>query len=147
MTADNAKKTSRFVKLATHFTYPLLPLWMNRFFNWSGSGERGYYLVWHWSGSCCKWNFSSLGYYFSKKIFWCRSSCTFGNNPYVLAWPSSESGALPLEGGVAVHLPRKLQVLIIQIKKKGNRREMAKKQNPFSKRKLFCSWNYWPQRN
>ena len=32
----------------------------------------------------------------------------FGNNPYVLAWPSSESGALPLEGGVAVAFAKEI---------------------------------------
>ena len=30
------------------------------------------------------------------------------SDPYVLAWPSAESGALPLEGGVAVAFAKEI---------------------------------------
>jgi acetyl-CoA carboxylase carboxyltransferase component len=80
----------------------------------------------------------------------------FGNNPYVLAWPSSESGALPLEGGVAVAFSKEIaSAKDPEKKRKEIEDEMAKKQNPFSKaetfsvheiidpsetRKYLCSW-------
>ena len=89
MTADNAKKTSRFVKLCDTFHLPII---------------------------------------------------TFvdGNNPYVLAWPSSESGALPLEGGVAVAFAKEIASADNPDKKRKEiEEEMAKKQNPFSKAESF----------
>jgi len=53
------------------------------------------------------------------KGFGVATAAHYGENAYVLAWPSVESGALPLEGGVAVAF----------------RREIASAENPDAKRK------------
>jgi acetyl-CoA carboxylase carboxyltransferase component len=44
-----------------------------------------------------------------RKSFGVAAAAHFGNNPYVIAWPSSESGALPLEGGVAVAFSKEIE--------------------------------------
>lgn len=53
------------------------------------------------------------------KGFGVATAAHFGDNAYVLSWPSVESGALPLEGGVAV----------------AYRREIAEAENPEQKRR------------
>ncbi len=42
------------------------------------------------------------------KGFGVATAAHYGNDAYVLAWPSVESGALPLEGGVAVAFHREI---------------------------------------
>jgi acetyl-CoA carboxylase carboxyltransferase component len=42
------------------------------------------------------------------KGFGVATAAHYGDNAYVLAWPSVESGALPLEGGVAVAFHREI---------------------------------------
>ena len=42
------------------------------------------------------------------KGFGVATAAHFGDNAYVLSWPSVESGALPLEGGVAVAFHREI---------------------------------------
>mgnify|MGYP006225203137 FL=1 len=73
-----------------------------------------------------------------RKSFGVAAAAHFGNNPYVLAWPSSESGALPLEGGVAVAFAKEIASADNPEKKRKEiEEEMAKKQNPFSKAESF----------
>ena len=43
-----------------------------------------------------------------RKCFGVAAAAHFGPNAYVLDWPSTESGALPLEGGVAVAFGREI---------------------------------------
>ena len=43
-----------------------------------------------------------------RKSFGVAAAAHFGPDPYVLAWPSAESGALPLEGGVAVAFAKEI---------------------------------------
>jgi acetyl-CoA carboxylase carboxyltransferase component len=43
-----------------------------------------------------------------RKTFGVAAAAHFGSDPYVLSWPSSESGALPLEGGVAIALAKEI---------------------------------------
>lgn len=43
-----------------------------------------------------------------RKSFGVAAAAHFGPNAYVLDWPSAESGALPLEGGVAVAFQRQI---------------------------------------
>jgi acetyl-CoA carboxylase carboxyltransferase component len=42
------------------------------------------------------------------KGFGVATAAHYANNAYVLSWPSMESGALPLEGGVAVAFHREI---------------------------------------
>ena len=43
-----------------------------------------------------------------RKAFGVAQAAHFSPNNYVLAWPSVESGALPLEGGVAIAFAREI---------------------------------------
>ena len=44
-----------------------------------------------------------------RKAFGVAAAAHFGPGGHVLAWPSAESGALPLEGGVAVAFRREIE--------------------------------------
>ena len=54
-----------------------------------------------------------------KKSYGVAAAAHYGNDAYILLWPSAEMGALPLEGGVAVAFGR----------------EIASSDNPEAKRK------------
>ena len=54
---------------------------------------------------CC--NRASLGVQV-QKAFGVAAQAHFGPAPYVLSWPSAASGALPVEGGVAVASAREI---------------------------------------
>ena len=44
-----------------------------------------------------------------KKSYGVAAAAHYGNDAYVLLWPSAEMGALPLEGGVAVAFGREIE--------------------------------------
>jgi acetyl-CoA carboxylase carboxyltransferase component len=93
------------------------------------------------------------------KSFGVAAAAHYGPQAYVLSWPSAETGALPVEGGVAVAFGR-------QIAKSGNpekaRRELEEKlasaRSPFpaaesfavhelidprNTRPMLCEWVEW----
>ena len=157
MTADNAKKTSRFVKLCDTFNLPIITFVDEPGFLIGPEAEKEATIL-HGTEAVLAVNDTSVPWatILVRKSFGVAAAAHFGNNPYVLAWPSSESGALPLEGGVAVAFSKEIaSAKDPDAKRKEIEDEMAKKQNPFSKaesfsvheiidpsetRKYLCSW-------
>ena len=91
-----------------------------------------------------------------RKSFGVAAAAHFGPDPYVLAWPSAESGALPLEGGVAVAFAKEIAAAEDpEAKRKEIEEKLSKSQSPFPRaeafsvheiidpketRKYLCSW-------
>jgi methylmalonyl-CoA decarboxylase subunit alpha len=69
-----------------------------------------------------------------RKNFGVAGAGHFAPNNYVLAWPSVESGALPIEGGVAVAFRREIEAAADPDAKRKELEEMlASQQNPFAR--------------
>ena len=139
MTADNAKKTSRFVKLCDTFHLPIITFVDEPGFLIGPEAEKEATIL-YGTEAVLAVNETSVPWatILVRKSFGVAAAAHFGNNPYVLAWPSSESGALPLEGGVAVAFAKEIASADNPDKKRKEiEEEMAKKQNPFSKAESF----------
>jgi acetyl-CoA carboxylase carboxyltransferase component len=62
----------------------------------------------------------------------------YGPSAYVLAWPSAESGALPVEGGVAVAFAREIAAAPDPIARRSELEEQfAARQSPFPRAEAF----------
>ena len=73
-----------------------------------------------------------------RKSFGVAAAAHFGEDPYVLAWPSSEAGALPLEGGVAVAFGKEIaKAKNPEKKRKEIEEKLAKSQSPFPRAEAF----------
>ena len=157
MTADNAKKTTRFIKLCDQFNIPILTVVDEPGFLIGKKAEEeatilyGTEAVLAAADSSVPW--CSL---LVRKSFGVAAAAHFGEDPYVLAWPSSEAGALPLEGGVAVAFGKEIaKAKNPEKKRKEIEEKLAKSQSPFPRaeafsvheiidpkdtRKYLCSW-------
>jgi acetyl-CoA carboxylase carboxyltransferase component len=94
-----------------------------------------------------------------RKTYGVAAAAHFAPNAYVLAWPSAEGGALPLEGGVAVAFGREIAAAPDP---DARRRELedafASERSPFARaesfgvhdlidprrtRPMLCDWIDW----
>jgi len=96
-----------------------------------------------------------------RKSFGVAGAAHFGQDAYVLAWPSIEMGALPLEGGVAVAFRRQIAEAPDPDAKRAELEEMFSKArtpyppaesfamheliDPRETRPLLCDWIEWIQ--
>ena len=72
------------------------------------------------------------------KAFGVAAQAHFGPQAYVLSWPSAKSGALPVEGGVAVAFSREIAAADDPAKRQRELEEMlATSQSPFPKSEGF----------
>ena len=63
----------------------------------------------------------------------------FGPHGTILAWPSAESGALPLEGGVAVAFRREIAAAADpEAKRQQLEEQLAARRSPFPRAELFA---------
>ena len=139
MTADNAKKTTRFIKLCDQFNIPILTVVDEPGFLIGKKAEEeatilyGTEAVLAAADSAVPW--CSL---LVRKSFGVAAAAHFGEDPYVLAWPSSEAGALPLEGGVAVAFGKEIaKAKNPEKKRKEIEEKLAKSQSPFPRAEAF----------
>ncbi|MDE0007862.1 MAG: propionyl-CoA carboxylase, partial [Gammaproteobacteria bacterium] len=95
------------------------------------------------------------------KGFGVATAAHYGPNAYVLAWPSVESGALPLEGGVAVAFHREIAAAEDPDEKRREIEEQLRQaRSPFPRaesfavhelidpretRPMLCRWVDWIQ--
>jgi len=96
-----------------------------------------------------------------RKAFGVAAAAHFGPNGHVLAWPSAESGALPLEGGVAVAFRREIEAAPDPEAKRAElEARLAARRDPYARAELFgvadlidprrtraalCAWIEWIQ--
>ncbi len=95
------------------------------------------------------------------KCFGVAGAAHFGPDAYVLDWPSAESGALPLEGGVAVAFGREIDAAPDpDAKRREIEQRIARSRNPYGAaesfavhdmidpretRPMLCDWIDWIQ--
>ncbi len=73
-----------------------------------------------------------------RKLFGVAGAAHFGPDAYVLAWPSAERGALPVEGGVAVAFGREIAAAENPEEKRRELEEaFAAGQSPFPRAESF----------
>ena len=73
-----------------------------------------------------------------RKSFGVAAAAHYGPDGYVLAWPSAESGPLPLEGGVAVAYKKEIAASKNPEKKRKEIEDkLSKTQNPFPRAESF----------
>ena len=110
MSAQGAQKTSRFVKLCDTFHLPIVSLVDEPGFLIGPEAEmeatilHGAEAVLAVTETSVPWSTVMI-----RKSFGVAAAAHFGPDGYVLAWPSAESGPLPLEGGVAVAFKKEIE--------------------------------------
>lgn len=139
MSADGARKTTRFVKLCDTFHIPIISLVDEPGFLIGPEAEvqatilHGTEAVLAVTESTVPWSSVMI-----RKSFGVAAAAHYGPEGYVLAWPSAESGALPLEGGVAVAFKKEIAAAKDpEAKRKEIEESMSKQQNPFPRAENF----------
>ncbi len=109
MTADGAQKTRRFVDLCNQFGLPIISLVDEPGFMIGPEAER-LATIRHGTAAVLATVQSRVPWasVIVRKAFGVAAAAHFGPGAYVLAWPSAEMGALPLEGGVAIAFGREI---------------------------------------
>lgn len=109
MTADGAQKLRRFVDLCDTFHLPVVSFVDEPGFFIGPDAERTATII-HGMSAICALMQTTMPWIsiIVRKVFGVAGAAHFGPDATVLAWPSAESGALPLEGGVAVAYRRQI---------------------------------------
>jgi len=139
MTADNAKKTTRFIKLCDQFNIPILTIVDEPGFLIGKKAEEDATILYGTEAVLAAAD-SSIPWctLLVRKSFGVAAAAHFGEDSYVLAWPSSEAGALPLEGGVAVAFGKEIaKAKDPEKKRKEIEDKLAKSQSPFPRAEAF----------
>ena len=139
MSAEGAQKTSRFIRLCDTFNIPIVSLIDEPGFLIGPDAEKagtilhGTEAVLATTESKVPWTSIMI-----RKSFGVAAAAHYGPDGYVLAWPSAESGPLPLEGGVAVAFKKEIaEAKNPEAKRKELEEKMAKNQNPFPRAEAF----------
>jgi acetyl-CoA carboxylase carboxyltransferase component len=103
MTADGAQKLRRFVELCDQFHLPIVSLMDEPGFMIGTDGERQA-TIRHGIAAIFTVQQTSVPWFtvIVRRSFGVAAGCHLGPGGIVVAWPSAQSGALPLEGGVAL---------------------------------------------
>jgi acetyl-CoA carboxylase carboxyltransferase component len=162
MTADAAQKYRRFIELCDTFHLPVVNFVDQPGFMIGPQAERegtiryGMAAVAAAAQASVPWAVVQV-----HKGFGVATAAHYAPGAYVLAWPSVESGALPLEGGVAVAFRREIEAAADP---EARRRELEdalrRDRSPFPRaesfavhelidpretRPLLCEWIAWIQ--
>jgi acetyl-CoA carboxylase carboxyltransferase component len=110
MDAEGAQKVRRFVEFCDTFHLPLVSLVDEPGFMIGSASEQA---------GTIRYGVEAISAVVTSRIPWCTvmvrkaygvaAAAHFGPRGHVLAWPSAESGALPIEGGVAVAFRREIE--------------------------------------
>ena len=109
MTADGAHKARRFMELCETFSLPIISLVDEPGFMIGSQAEReatirhGTTAVLTAAMTTVPWASVMI-----RRSFGVAQAAHYGPDGFVLAWPSAESGPLPVEGGVAVAFQREI---------------------------------------
>jgi methylmalonyl-CoA decarboxylase subunit alpha len=162
MTADGAHKMRRFVEMCETFHLPIVSFVDQPGFMIGPDAEKtatiryGTTAVLTTALSTVPWASVIV-----RRSFGVAQAAHYGPDGYVLAWPSAEVGALPVEGGVAVAFHREIAAAEDPDAKRQELEEMmAAKQTPFPRGESFsvhevidprdtrpklCDWVEWIQ--
>ncbi len=160
MTAAGAQKVRRFVETCETFHLPIVSFVDEPGFMIGSEAERAGTIRFGTAAvlavADCTVPWASV---IVRKSFGVASAAHYGADAYVLAWPSAEVGALPVEGGVAVAFGREIEAADDP---EARRRELeeafAARQSPFPRaesfsihelidpretRPMLCDWIEW----
>jgi acetyl-CoA carboxylase carboxyltransferase component len=109
MTADGAQKVRRFIDMCDTFGLPIVSFVDEPGFMIGPDAERAA-TIRHGAALMCAVMQSSVPWLsvIVRKVYGVAGGAHFGPGGMRIAWPSAESGALPVEGGVAVAFRREL---------------------------------------
>ncbi len=162
MTAHAAQKLRRFVELCDTFHLPIVSFVDEPGFLIGPDAERDA-TIRHGTAAIFAVMQSSVPWVsvIVRKVFGVAGAAHFGPGGHVLAWPSAESGALPLEGGVAVAFRREIEAAPDPEAKRRELEDMlAARRDPYARAEAFavsdlidprhtraalCAWLEWIQ--
>ncbi|MGE0820920.1 MAG: carboxyl transferase domain-containing protein [Candidatus Binatia bacterium] len=162
MTADGAQKVRRFVDLCDTFHLPIVCFVDEPGFMIGPEAEAtatiryGTATLFAVMQSTVPWASVIV-----RKVYGVAGAAHFGPGAMVFAWPSAESGALPLEGGVAVAYRREIAAAPDPgAKRREIEERIASQRNPYARAEAFgvndlidprhtrpvlCDWIDWIQ--
>ncbi len=162
MTAQGAQKLRRFVELCDSFHLPIVSFVDEPGFLIGPDAERDA-TIRHGTAAIFAVMQSSVPWasVIVRKVFGVAGAAHFGPGGHVLAWPSAESGALPLEGGVAVAFRREIEAAPDpEAKRRELEESLAARRDPYARaesfgvadlidprhtRRALCAWVEWIQ--
>ena len=141
MTAAGAQKVRKFVETCETFNIPIVALVDEPGFMIGSEAEKEGTIKFGTAAvlavSDCTVPWASV---VVKKSYGVAAAAHYGNDAYVLLWPSAEMGALPLEGGVAVAFGREIEAAENPEEKRRQLEEiMAARLSPFPRAESFSA--------
>ncbi|MEM6622177.1 MAG: carboxyl transferase domain-containing protein [Pseudomonadota bacterium] len=140
MTAAGAQKARRFLEMAQTFHLPILSFVDEPGFMIGSQAEReatirhGAAAVLTAVQTTVPWATVMV-----RRSFGVAQAAHYGPDNYVLAWPSAETGPLPVEGGVAVAFHREIAAAPDpEAKRRELEEQLAAKQSPFPRAEAFA---------
>ncbi len=140
MTANGAHKARRFMELCETFSLPIISFVDEPGFM-IGSKAESEATIRHGTSAVLTAAMTTVPWasIMVRRSFGVAQAAHYGPNSFVLAWPSAESGALPVEGGVAVAFHREIAAASDpETKRKELEEEFSKLQSPFPKAEAFA---------
>lgn len=139
MTADGAHKARRFMELCNTFHLPILSFVDEPGFMIGSQAERES-TIRHGTNAALTAAMSRVPWasIMIRRSFGVAQVAHYGPDAFVLAWPSAETGPLPVEGGVAVAFHREIaQAADPEAKRRELEEQLAAKQSPFPRAEAF----------
>jgi acetyl-CoA carboxylase carboxyltransferase component len=139
MDAEGAQKVRRFVEFCDTFHLPIVSLVDEPGFMIGSASEQA---------GTIRYGVEAITAVVTSRVPWCTvmvrkaygvaAAAHFGPKGHVLAWPSAESGALPIEGGVAVAFRREIEAAEDPEAKRSELEEaFAARRSPFPRAESF----------
>ena len=139
MTADGAQKARRFLELCETFHLPILSFVDEPGFMIGSQSERAA-TIRHGASTVLTAAMTQVPWssIMVRRSFGVAQAAHYGPDGYVLAWPSAETGPLPVEGGVAVAFHREIAAAEDpEAKRRELEEALAAKQSPFPRAEAF----------
>jgi acetyl-CoA carboxylase carboxyltransferase component len=139
MTAEGARKVRRFVDLCDTFHVPIVAITDEPGFMIGAQAERDATIRFGTEALCAvvqsevPWATVLV-----RKCYGVAGAAHFAPGAWVISWPSAESGALPLEGGVAVAFRREIaEAPDPEAKRRELEESLAARRTPFARAEAF----------
>ncbi|MEM9225046.1 MAG: carboxyl transferase domain-containing protein [Pseudomonadota bacterium] len=139
MTADGAQKARRFMELCETFHLPIVSFVDEPGFMIGSKAEKEA-TIRHGANAVLTAALTNVPWasVMVRRSFGVAQAAHYGPEAFVLAWPSAESGPLPVEGGVAVAFHREIAAAEDPDAKRRELEEMlAARQSPFPRAEAF----------
>jgi acetyl-CoA carboxylase carboxyltransferase component len=139
MSADGAEKVRRFIDLCDTFHLPIVAIVDEPGFMLGSAAEQEG-TIRYGAGAIFAAMQSSVPWasVLVRKAYGVAAAAHFGPEAYVLAWPSTETGALPVEGGVAVAFRREIaEAADPEARRAQLEAEFSKAKSPFARAEDF----------